>query len=527
MVRFDVVMGNPPYIRAEIADKVQRTYLINSDRYQTTSGRFDIFLPFIELNLQLLQEGGHLGMIVPASVLTTNYAKKLRKLILKTFTLLSMLDLHNVRVFEEAAVLTCVPIIRKKAPNPTTQTHIVSGRKNGKLISKNEVSQKIFLKLPGSAIRPDINSNVMQLKKSIDIVSIPMGQLCYCITGLVGHNSKTGTSIDRLIHTTPIDATCKPYIEAKEWEGRYSYLNPQRYIEYKPQVMHRPKFQELFESPKLLIQRLTSGDFIQATVDSNKIYVNHVLNCCTKLEDVIHLGPRLNIDLTSLQPNPNYDLRFILAVVCSRVIGFYHNTYLSSGLDIFPETIRQLPIRRIEFTTPAEERSQLFNNGKQLYKQSLLQRNYNSILEFVEHQLKQISEHADIIHDLVAFLAKEMITMSKIKQEEITGFLRWLEEHIGEKVDNLNNKTKIKAYHNFDDIDKFLKLLHQNRNKFGVNLNTPIIQESIEARFTTSTAKLKPIKIRIAATDRLIDRIIYKLYRLTGEEIRMVEGQEN
>jgi hypothetical protein len=39
-------------------------------------------------------------------------------------------------------------------------------------------------------------------------------------------------------------------------------------------------------------------------------------------------------------------------------------------------------------------------------------------------------------------------------------------------------------------------------------------------------AKLKPLLARIEATDRLIDRIVYKLYGLTDEEIGVVEGQD-
>jgi len=46
----------------------------------------------------------------------------------------------------------------------------------------------------------------------------------------------------------------------------------------------------------------------------------------------------------------------------------------------------------------------------------------------------------------------------------------------------------------------------------------------IETEFSASMAKLTPLKARIAATDRLIDRIVYRLYGLTEEEIALVEG---
>jgi len=38
-------------------------------------------------------------------------------------------------------------------------------------------------------------------------------------------------------------------------------------------------------------------------------------------------------------------------------------------------------------------------------------------------------------------------------------------------------------------------------------------------------AKLIPLKAKIAATDRLIDLSVYRLYGLTEEEIALVEGE--
>ena len=46
----------------------------------------------------------------------------------------------------------------------------------------------------------------------------------------------------------------------------------------------------------------------------------------------------------------------------------------------------------------------------------------------------------------------------------------------------------------------------------------------IKREFEGSTAKLKPLLARIEVTDRLIDRIVYRLYGLTEEEIKVVEG---
>jgi hypothetical protein len=130
---------------------------------------------------------------------------------------------------------------------------------------------------------------------------------------------------------------------------------------------------------------------------------------------------------------------------------------------------------------------------------------------------------ADVVHDLLAFLAEKMIEMNKEKQTEVKGFLTWLERQIGAKVDDLSNKTKVKAYHEHD-FEVLLATLRQNRSKLTVNPETRAVQEAIEEEFKTSTAKLAPLKAKIAATDRLIDLIVYRLYGLTEGEIAIVEG---
>lgn len=121
----------------------------------------------------------------------------------------------------------------------------------------------------------------------------------------------------------------------------------------------------------------------------------------------------------------------------------------------------------------------------------------------------------------MSYLAEQVIEMNKEKQMEIKGFLEWLEREIGAQIDDLTNKTKIKAYHehSFDDL---LAVLKQNRNRLKIHLSRDF-QENLKPEFERSLAKLNPLKEKIAKTDWLIDQIVYKLYGLTDEEIKIVE----
>jgi hypothetical protein len=50
-------------------------------------------------------------------------------------------------------------------------------------------------------------------------------------------------------------------------------------------------------------------------------------------------------------------------------------------------------------------------------------------------------------------------------------------------------------------------------------------EEKIRNRFQTAKDTILPLEGTLTFTDRLIDRIVYRLYDLTPEEIRIVEGQ--
>jgi hypothetical protein len=141
---FDAVVGNPPYVRAETADKEQRAFLMTSALFETIWGRFDVFLTFVESGLHLLRTEGIFGMIVPSAILTINYAEKLRGLILQTKTLLSVADFRKVRVFEDALVSTCIPVVYNRFPSPDHKAAMLAGDREDWLTPVRSVEQRLF-----------------------------------------------------------------------------------------------------------------------------------------------------------------------------------------------------------------------------------------------------------------------------------------------------------------------------------------------------------------------------------------------
>ena len=113
--------------------------------------------------------------------------------------------------------------------------------------------------------------------------------------------------------------------------------------------------------------------------------------------------------------------------------------------------------------------------------------------------------------------------MNKEKQQEIKGFLGWLEGEVGAKVEDLSPKTKLQSYYDYD-WDEFYAVLKKNRKRLSINPSAREKAELLKDEFVRSVAKLLPLREQIERTDRLIDGVVYRLYGLNEEEIGIVEG---
>jgi hypothetical protein len=131
-------------------------------------------------------------------------------------------------------------------------------------------------------------------------------------------------------------------------------------------------------------------------------------------------------------------------------------------------------------------------------------------------------EKSDVVHDLLAFLAERMLEMNKQKQQEIRGFLDWLEGYLGAKTEDLKPKTRILSYYD-SDYESLLAVLKKNKKKLAVDPSRREPGELLRAEFEGSMKKLGPLMEKIKRTDELIDAVVYRLYGLTDEEIRIVE----
>ncbi|HCH43902.1 MAG TPA: type II restriction endonuclease, partial [Algoriphagus sp.] len=111
-VGFDVVIGNPPYIRQEEFSSL-KPYL--QGRYQTYAGTADLYVYFVELSMNLLKDTGNFVFIIPNKWMRAGYGKAMRNYV-KGFSIQEILDFGDLQVFEEATTYPLIIGLEKNIP---------------------------------------------------------------------------------------------------------------------------------------------------------------------------------------------------------------------------------------------------------------------------------------------------------------------------------------------------------------------------------------------------------------------------
>ncbi|EIQ8967648.1 class I SAM-dependent DNA methyltransferase [Campylobacter coli] len=107
---FDLIIGNPPYIRQEEIKELKNTL---SKNYKVYKGTADIYTYFYELGFNVLKENGILSFITSNKYTRAGYGEALREFLLKNVKVLEYTDLNGIKVFDSATVDTSILCFEK------------------------------------------------------------------------------------------------------------------------------------------------------------------------------------------------------------------------------------------------------------------------------------------------------------------------------------------------------------------------------------------------------------------------------
>jgi Eco57I restriction-modification methylase len=107
---FDVVIGNPPYVRMELLKPI-KPYL--EKKYVVADERTDLYAYFFERGISLLKEGGRLGFITSSTFFRTGSGENLRKYLSDNVGIEAVIDFGDMQIFEGVTTYPAILTLRK------------------------------------------------------------------------------------------------------------------------------------------------------------------------------------------------------------------------------------------------------------------------------------------------------------------------------------------------------------------------------------------------------------------------------
>jgi hypothetical protein len=339
---FDVVVGNPPYVRALHFENDKAYY---KGEFASATGAYDIYVLFMEKSLALSRRGGILGLITPNKYFVADYASGIRKIILSNSSLLEIADMgHCKSVFAGALISTAITIFQKSTPS--------SSRIRLKILTDDNVSQIAEVSYQSvpldqitnteGTIQVYANKDTNRLLARLVKQSKRLSDVAQVRTGVMGFDY---WAMDEWIN----DKNKGVLIATNSYIDRYRFLWGKKVRLYNRDVF-KPRL-----NPKCNILSPATIELFMA----KKILIRGVARCLTAMLDEEGVG--LLVAVHSVM-SEKYNHKFLIGLLNSRLFNWLHilqfySARIPEGSLRYPISfLSSLPIRTINFSNPSEKK---------------------------------------------------------------------------------------------------------------------------------------------------------------------------
>ncbi len=113
---FDVVIGNPPYVQLQSIGEMSDVYA--KCGYESFNKSADLYCLFAERGYNLLKKDGLLSFIMPNKWMLVDYGKELRRFLAKT-NLQQILNFGDIQFFKDATTYVCIFVTQNAEKSET------------------------------------------------------------------------------------------------------------------------------------------------------------------------------------------------------------------------------------------------------------------------------------------------------------------------------------------------------------------------------------------------------------------------
>lgn len=330
---FDIVIGNPPYL---IIPKsvFQEEYL---NHYKMQEGKPDLYRLFIEKSFQLFKHRGVTSFITPNTFLTIPSAMKLRNYIVHNTSIASIVN-YDHSVFESASVNNIVYIINAIQPKKNSQFTVRDLTKKQIVFDAKYslVNQNNASKNPKFEINIFSNEVIDQIISKLSENSILLGNIdgIKMTLGLQPYHNTLHSEIqirNRFLHSKIKEN--ENFILELGGRNIHNFVITERldsFLNYSGELYTKPDF-EFFEGERLVLREIVS-ETLTIGLTSKTLLFN---KSCFIIKSL----------------NPIFSNKFLLAILKSKLIGFYVGKVGDkSKQTLFPRismrTLKNIPIAK-------------------------------------------------------------------------------------------------------------------------------------------------------------------------------------
>jgi len=483
---FDVVIGNPPYVRQELFKEIKSFLEENYTCYNSVA---DLYTYFIEKGINLINSDGLHSFILPNKFLKATYGKQIRKVLKENTNIELLFDFDDYPVFDDATTYPIIYVLNKK--NNYKKDYFIYSEIN----KRNNINDPISLlklkkhNVPFKSLTEemwnfvDINSfNLIEKLKS------KSNQLGEFVSKKIFYGIKTGKNEafiineekkEELIKLNPKNSERIKILATGKEIKRNSFNFQNKYLLFTGFNDDIPKLYpdiqvELDKYKEALIKRYDQGENywnLRACAYYKEMQQPKIIYPRINSKGNFYLDEKGDVFLLDNNFFISTNSKSLLALLNSKLIFFYLKnicTTLQGGFYDF---------RRDKITTIP------------------------------------ISNNINKIDNALSHLSENLIVATNESSSLISKFQRTLKRKF--ELEKLSKKLQNWYLLPFADFVKELK-----KKKIKLSLQQ---EAAWEDYFLTEQQKATTLKQQIETTDKEIDAMVYELYGVTKEEIKIVE----